>query len=82
MFITMDTCMDTLEFPITRKIAAPALYRATKGMDAATISRYTSAYPRTSAVICPKTVCRTKFLATYRTAITPMARIPKNQINC
>ena len=43
MFIIIDTCMEILEFPIARKIAAPALYIATKGIVAATIVRYTSA---------------------------------------
>ena len=43
MFIKTDTCIDTLEFPIARKIAAPALYSAINGIDAVTIIRYTSA---------------------------------------
>ena len=39
MFISMDTFMDTWELPMERKMAAPALYRAMKGMEAFTISR-------------------------------------------
>lgn len=38
-FIKSDTRIDTCEFPIARKIAAPPLYNAINGIEAVTISR-------------------------------------------
>ena len=38
-FIIMEIFMETEEFPMTRKIAAPALYSAMNGMDASTIKK-------------------------------------------
>ena len=35
----IDICIVTFELPIVRKIAAPALYNARNGIDAATINK-------------------------------------------
>ncbi len=39
VFISRDTLRVTLDLPMVRKIAAPPLYRAIKGIEAATITR-------------------------------------------
>ena len=54
-----------LEFPIARKIAAPALYMAIIGIEARTIRRYVRLSFMTSGSIFPKTWYRITFCPRY-----------------
>ena len=80
-FIIMERYIGTLELPIVRNTAAPALYRAIKGMEAETMRRYVLDASITFASMAPNTRCRMRFLARYSPIIMQIANNAVNRIS-
>ena len=81
-FITTLTFIETLLFPILRKIAAPALYRAKKGNESAVIRKYVRPAAITSGSMEPKKRRSILWARSKHSTIIPRPKPAAMDTNC